>query len=123
MKEHNPAYKLDKDYQAHPTPVAGELPVGEEHDSDLDAEGEPDFEEPIGQPIAEPEPVVEPPPPAVVAPRGRGRPRGSLNKSQGQRSSTTPVSESRYSGRGYASLTFQQAQEKIIYDLQAETDE
>lgn len=122
MKENNPAYKLDKNYVAQPTPIPGQDEEAD-HDSDIDAEGEPDEDTvPEGVPAPAPAPAPAPTPTPVPAPRGRGRPRGSLNKNPSRRSSTTPAVENPYRGKGYAGLSFQQAQEKLIYELEAETE-
>lgn len=111
MKENNPAYKIDPNYVPKATEVPHDAGLDKAPpDSDVDAEGELDIEPAL----------VEPAPAAAAAPppsRPRGRPRGSLNR-VGGRSSATPASENRYTGPGYAGLTFQQAQEKILYDLQ-----
>lgn len=116
MTENNPKYKLDRNYVSIPTLARGKVSHGDDwdHDSDMDAEGEPD-EEAMS--------TIEPEEMDVPARRPRGRPRGSLNKVNGERSSTTPASEIRYSGPGFAGLSFQHAQEKILSDLQTQTED
>ena len=98
MTKTNPAYKNVPGYTAVPTPIPAE---GEDPASDEDAEGEPDSE-------AE-----------TMPSKRRGRPpKNSQARSSTPRHSSTPaVQDSQYAGVGFAGLTFQQAQEKIVSDM------
>ena len=122
MVKINPAYQRPG-YSAYPTPLPSDpkggpksvseptskpapkvtlkvaVPIVDE-EVDEDAEGEPDDEE-------EPETPIK---------RGRGRPPKDPRALQAK-SATPVISDSRYSGVGFESLSFQQAQEKILEDL------
>jgi hypothetical protein len=110
MTKTNPAYKTSG-YVAFPTPLPGEGQVDETEDvvgSDADAEGEIDTE------------VTAIPPPPVK--RKPGRPPKNptaASGTNGMRPGTTPsITESQYSTSvGYAGLTFQQAQEKLVAEM------
>jgi len=98
MTKTNPAYKNIPGYTAVPTPIPDD---GEDLASEEDAEGEPDSE-------AE-----------VMPSKRKGRlARSSQARASTSRHSSTPVvQDSQYTAVGFAGLTFQQAQEKIVSDM------
>lgn len=106
MTKHNPAYKTPG-YVAFATP----LPEDDDApDSNKDAEGEIDDE------------IPEPVTPATNGKRPVGRPRIAL-KVNGARASATPARFTpQRTATGFAGLGFQEAQDKIIYDLIKKVD-
>lgn len=117
MTKINPAYKKSN-YVPFPTPLPAE-PLPE---ADQDADGDEDEDAEGSDEDADGEIDTEAPNPAPVAKRRPGRPpkNPSLNNAaNGGRSSATPTSitDSQYNNVGFQSLTFQQAQEKIVADI------
>lgn len=122
MTDNNPEYKTNPGLKLEPTPIGpiesveskpvvpkpiepAPVPT-EEEDSDVDAEGEPEYlEEEIEEIKTEPQPVV----------KRRGRP--PKNPLAPRKSTTPALSDAQYTGISFAGLTFQQAQEKILADV------
>jgi hypothetical protein len=95
MSKTNPIYKLIPGFSTVATPLLKEEEPSDKDEGDEDAEGELEAELEIEAPKKKP-----------------GRP-----KTTHTRGSMTPASESNYAGVDYSTLTFQQAQEKIMEEM------
>ena len=99
MTHVNPAYKVSG-FTVTPTPFPTDEEVHSKAESAEPEEKKPEVKKPEGH--------------EGVPPKKRGRP----SKNPSARNSATPsLSDTKYAGKDYSGLTFQQAQEKIVEDM------